>query len=52
MRIIQLAVPAVLAAQQPTQQPVDLIVTNARVYTVDESHPLADAMAVQGHRRH
>ena len=34
------------AAQQ--QQPADLIVTNARIYTVDDSHPLADAMAVRG----
>src|SRR5215207_1089893 len=40
------------AAQTPTAQaaaqPADLIVTNARIYTVDESHPLADAMAVRG----
>jgi predicted amidohydrolase YtcJ len=41
-----LFVPVALAAQQ--QQPADLIVTNARIYTVDESHPLADAMAVRG----
>jgi hypothetical protein len=32
MRIILLAVPAVLAAQQPAQQPVDLIIANARIY--------------------
>jgi predicted amidohydrolase YtcJ len=38
----------VAAQQQPQQQPADLIVTNARIYTVDESHPLADAMAVRG----
>ena len=29
-------------------RPADLIVTNARIYTVDEAHPLADAMAVRG----
>jgi predicted amidohydrolase YtcJ len=41
-----LLIPALAAAQQ--QQPADLIVTNARIYTVDETHPLADAMAVRG----
>src|SRR3982750_2755688 len=43
-------VPALAAAQQPQQQqqPADLIVTNARIYTVDDAHPLADAMAVRG----
>ena len=40
--------PASFAAAQQPQQPADLIVTNARIYTVDESHPLADAMAVRG----
>ncbi len=39
-------VPATIAAQQ--SQPADLIVTNARIYTVDEAHPTADAMAVRG----
>jgi len=47
--LLLLLVPAIVAAQQqPQQQPADLIVTNARIYTVDESHPLADAMAVRG----
>jgi predicted amidohydrolase YtcJ len=36
---------APLGAQQQT---ADLIVTNARIYTVDDTHPLADAMAVRG----
>jgi hypothetical protein len=36
-----------LAAQQA---PADLIVTNARIYTVDDSHPLAEAFAVRGGR--
>jgi predicted amidohydrolase YtcJ len=47
--LLLLLVPSIVAAQQqPQQQPADLIVTNARIYTVDESHPLADAMAVRG----
>ena len=29
------------------QQPADLILTNARIYTVDENRPLAEAMAVR-----
>jgi len=41
-----LLLPTLAAAQQ--QQPADLIITNARIYTVDETHPLADAMAVRG----
>jgi predicted amidohydrolase YtcJ len=44
--ILVLLFPAFAAAQQ--QQPADLIITNARIYTVDETHPLADAMAVRG----
>ena len=32
------------------QTPADLIVTNARIYTVDDAHPLAQAMAVRGGR--
>src|SRR5690348_11613672 len=39
---------AFAAAQAPQQQPADLIVTNARIYTVDDAHPLADAMAIRG----
>ncbi|MCX5754668.1 MAG: amidohydrolase [Gemmatimonadetes bacterium] len=37
------------AAQQP-QQPADLIVTNARIYTVDDAHPFVAALAVRGGR--
>src|SRR4051812_40843373 len=37
-----------LSAQQP--QPADLIVTGARIYTVDDARPVADAMAVRGRR--
>jgi predicted amidohydrolase YtcJ len=35
-------------AQAP--QPADLIVTNARIYTVDDTHPIAEAMAIKGGR--
>lgn len=38
---------APLAAQQ---QPADLIVTNARIYTVDDSHPFVEALAVRAGR--
>ncbi len=31
-------------------QPADLIVTNARIYTVDDGRPLAEAMAIRGGR--
>jgi predicted amidohydrolase YtcJ len=37
-------------AQSPAQVPADLIVINARIYTVDEGRPVADAMAVRGGR--
>jgi predicted amidohydrolase YtcJ len=42
--ILSLAGTASLAAQQ---QPADLIVTNAYIYTVDENRPLAEAMAIR-----
>ena len=32
------------------QQPADLIVTNARIHTVDATRPLAEALAVRGAR--
>jgi predicted amidohydrolase YtcJ len=41
---------AVLAPLAAQQAPADLIVTNARIYTVDETRPLAQAMAVRGGR--
>src|SRR5215471_18744914 len=46
LALLALLFPTALAAQQ--QQPADLIITNARIYTVDETHPLADAMAIRG----
>jgi predicted amidohydrolase YtcJ len=41
-----IAVPMAVRAQQPA----DLIVTNARIYTVDERRPLGEAMAIAGGR--
>ena len=41
-------VPAALAGQAPA--PADLIVVNARVYTVDETRPLVSAFAIRGGR--
>ncbi|HEY0972293.1 MAG TPA: amidohydrolase [Gemmatimonadales bacterium] len=38
-----------LAAQQRSQ-PADLVVTNARIYTVDQSRPVVEAMAVRDGR--
>ena len=46
--VLFLVVPALLFSQAP--QPADLVVTNARVYTVDEARPRADAIAVRGGR--
>ena len=39
-----------LAACQPSQQqvPADLVLTNAYIYTVDESQSIAEALAVRG----
>ncbi len=47
-----LSAPLAQAAAQPAQRPAspapaELIVTNARVYTADEAHPLAQAFAVR-----
>src|SRR3954470_9291352 len=39
-----------LAGQRPAPAPADLIVTNARIYTVDDAHPLATALAVRDGR--
>lgn len=37
-------------AQQTSATPADLIVTNARIYTADETRPLAEAFAVRNGR--
>ena len=36
--------------RQATQQPADLVVTNARVYTADNARPLVEAFAIRGGR--
>ena len=38
------------AQATPPQPPADLIVTNARIYTVDDSRPFVEAFAVRGGR--
>ena len=35
---------------QPSAAPADLIITNARIYTVDDSRPVVSALAVRGGR--
>jgi predicted amidohydrolase YtcJ len=37
-------------AQRPAPAPADLILVNTKIYTVDDSHPFAEAMAVRGGR--
>ena len=44
--LLPLVVPAFLSAQRAAA-PADLIVYNARVYTVDDAHPVASAFAVR-----
>lgn len=44
------AAPAILAAQRATPASADLIITNARIYTVDDAHPIASALAVRDGR--
>ncbi len=40
----------VVPAQRAAQPAADLIVINARIYTVDQSHPFVSALAVRGGR--
>ncbi|HET7322400.1 MAG TPA: amidohydrolase family protein [Longimicrobiaceae bacterium] len=42
--------PRTVAAQQPQQPMADLIVTGARIYTVDQGRPMAEGMAVKDGR--
>ena len=44
------AVTPAATAQRVAPPPADLIVTNARIYTVDDSHPFVPAMAVRDGR--
>jgi hypothetical protein len=46
LALLSLAIAPALAAQEPA----DLIVTNAHIYTVDDNKPLAAAMAIRGGR--
>lgn len=41
---------ATAGAQRVAPAPADLIVTNARIYTVDDAHPIASALAVRDGR--
>jgi hypothetical protein len=49
-RLIRLALALAAAPLAAQQAPADLIVTNARIYTVDESRPVVEAFAVRGDR--
>jgi len=44
LTLLALAFAPAVSAQQ---EPADLIVTNARIYTVDENRPMAEAMAIR-----
>jgi predicted amidohydrolase YtcJ len=48
LALVALVVP--VAARAQTRAPADLIVTNAQIYTVDEAHPSARALAVKDGR--
>jgi predicted amidohydrolase YtcJ len=50
LRATDVAAQPVAAAGRPNVPPADLIVTNARVYTADNTHPLAEAFAVRASR--
>src|SRR5690349_7816632 len=41
---------AAFSQNAPAAAPADLIVTNARIYTVDDTRPMAEALAVRGGR--
>jgi len=47
MRVLVLTATLALAAPLGAQQPADLIVVNARIYTADATRPLAHALAVR-----
>lgn len=50
LRLATLALVLPLAVRAQTRTPAELIVTNARVYTVDEARPSAQALAVKDGR--
>lgn len=47
LALLPLLLAAPLAAQVPAARPADLVVTNARIYTVDDARPVVAAMAVR-----
>ena len=49
-RFIRLALALAAFPLAAQQAPADLIVTNARIYTVDDSRPVVEALAVRGGR--
>jgi predicted amidohydrolase YtcJ len=49
-RALLVALSTPLAAQTPARHSADLIVTNARIYTVDDSRPVVSAMAIRDGR--
>jgi predicted amidohydrolase YtcJ len=50
LAFLPLLLSAPVLAQSPTQRPADLVVTNARIYTVDDARPVVAAMAVRDGR--
>ena len=48
--VVAAALAAPVAAQRATPPAADLIVINARIYTVDDAHPMAAALAVRDGR--
>ena len=47
LALLALALAAPLTARAQTRGPADLVVTNARIYTVDDTRPVVAAMAVR-----
>jgi predicted amidohydrolase YtcJ len=50
LSLVTLALLAPFAVHAQTRGPADLVVTNARIYTVDEARPTAQALAVKDGR--
>jgi predicted amidohydrolase YtcJ len=48
--VLALATARLSGQAAPSQPPADLIITNARIYTVDDSRPVVEAFAVRGGR--
>jgi predicted amidohydrolase YtcJ len=50
LTIIAISLAVGISSTAAQQEPADLVITNARIYTVDDNRPLAEAMAVRGGR--